>query len=791
MRRPCPPLTRAGINSGSGRNFGTADVKLSNYPWTSKAEPCLCPSNASQTPHSTPMQRAEGAESFMPGLSTRRFFAFGLAAAGAIPLASRLRSRSANAIERAVRPCPVAPVVPKTFRAFGDARIDNYDWLRDRKDPRVVAYLNAENAYAEARLEPIKPLVDELAVELKAREAQEDASVPTAHNGYIYERRFTQGAQYPYIVRRKDASGAQEETVLDVGALAAGHPQQYQLGSWRVSPDNTRVAFAVDFTGGRDFRIFVRTIATGETVDQGIDNASSDVVFGGDSDTLFYIRNEPTTLRSYQVWRHRLGTSPKDDVLIYEESDPTFDVSLGLSRSQKFILLNISEERTSEFRYLPANDPAGELTVIEPRRRGVIYEADHVGDQFFIRTNLNAPDFRLMSAPQATPTALHWREIVPEEPGHHLSYFKAFETFVAVDVEDENGTTIRVFGLPELREIPVPRPVAIGLASSSFPDDYEANLDPATNILRFHFSSPIEPQCVYDLDVTTGTQILRKQDPANRWCDRHRYGLDRLSATAPDGERVPITIVYRKDMRRSGGNPTLIFGYGAYGLSLHATFTRTAFSLIDRGFVYAMAHVRGGHEKGERWYDEGRMLNKRNTFTDFIAVTEALIATGYADPRSVFAQGGSAGGLLMGTIANLRPDLYAGIVAEVPFVDVVTTMSDVSVPLTTLEYDEWGNPAVRKEYDYMLSYSPYDNVAQKNYPPMFVTAGFYDSQVSYAEPAKWVAKLRASKTDSHDLLLKTEMTAGHDGHSGRLGSIAQSAEIMAWLIAHARDRRLS
>ena len=283
---------------------------------------------------------------------------------------------------------------------------------------------------------------------------------------------------------------------------------------------------------------------------------------------------------------------------------------------------------------------------------------------------------------------------------------------------------------------------------------------------------------------------MRKQDPASRWCDRHRYVLDQLSATAPDGERVPITIVYRKGMRHPGGNPTLIFGYGAYGVSQHATFTRSAFSLIDRGFVYAIAHVRGGHEKGERWYVEGRMFNKRNTFTDFIAVTETLIAKGYADSRAIFAQGGSAGGLLMGAIANLRPDLYAGIVAEVPFVDIVTTMSDASAPLTTLEYNEWGNPAIEAEYNYMLSYSPYDNVARKNYPPMFVTAGFYDSQVNYAEPAKWVAKLRASKTDIHDLVFKTDMTTGHNGRSGRLGSVDESAEIMGWLIAHARDGRL-
>jgi oligopeptidase B len=741
-------------------------------------------------PHSPPIRSGlgyGGQVNFMPGIPTRRRFTLGLAATGAVPLASRLLLTPA---ESAAPAAPIAPVVPKTFKEFGGVRIDNYDWLRDSKDPRVVAYLDAENAYADARLELIKPLVDELAAELKAREAQDDASVPEADNGYVYERRFSQGAQYPCIVRRKDAPEAEEEIVLDVGALAVGHPQQYQLGSWTVSPDNTRVAFAVDFTGGREFRIFVRTIASGETVDQGIDNANSDLVFAADSDTLFYVGNEPTTLRSYQVWRHRLGSNPKTDVLIYEESDPTFSVSINLSRSRKFVLLNLDEERTSEFRYLPADQSTGELKVIERRRRGVIYEIDHVGDQFLIRTNLDAPDFRLMSAPQATPEALQWREIVPQEPGHYLNHFEAFETFVAVDMEDESGTTIRVFSLPDLREIRVPRPTAIGVASSSFANDNEANLNSAAKVLRFHFSSPLQPRCVYDFDVTTGALTLRKQDPASRWFDRNRYALDRLSAIAPDGERVPITIVFRRDMRRPGGQPTLIVGYGAYGMSSRATFIRSAFSLIDRGFVYAIAHVRGGHEKGDRWYAEGRMLNKRNTFTDFIAVTETLIAKGYADSRAVFAQGGSAGGLLMGTIANLRPDLYAGIVAEVPFVDVVTTMSDASVPLTTLEYDEWGNPAIKGEYDYMLSYSPYDNVARKDYPAVFVTAGLYDSQVSYAEPAKWVARLRANKTDTHELLFKTDMTAGHDGHSGRLGSIEESAEIMGWLIAHVRDGRV-
>jgi oligopeptidase B len=730
----------------------------------------------------------------MHELHTRRLFTLALLAASGVPLAGRwpFAITPADAAETpAARAAPIAPVAPKAFVEFGGVRIDNYDWLRDRRDPQVVAYLDAENAYADARLKAIKPLVEELAAELKVRARPADVSVPTAFNGYMYERRFVQGAQYPLIVRRKDSPGtSQEEVVLDVGALAADRPYQYQLGSWAISPNNKCVAFTVDFKGDREFRVFVRTFSTGEVVDEGIANAASSLAFAGDSETLFYVRNEPTTVRSFQVWRRRIGSDSTSDVLVYEEKDPTFSVSLDLSKSRKFVFLNIDGEHTSEVRYLAVDQPSGNLKLIEPRRRGVIYEIDHAGDKFFIRTNLDAPDFRLMCAPEVSPEVAHWTELVAQSAGHYLSHLEAFETFVAVDIEDEGGTKIRAFSLPEVREISVPRPAALGVASSSFENDDEANLEPAATVLRFHFSGPLQPECIYDFDVTTGALSLRKQDPASSWFDREQYAVDRLYAIASDGESVPITIVYRKDLRRLTGNPALIVGYGAYGLSVHPTFTPSVFSLLDRGFIHAIAHVRGGREKGDRWYAEGRLLNKLNTFTDFISATETLVAQGYANPQVVFAQGDSAGGLLMGAIANLRPDLYAGIVAEAPFVDVITTMSDPSVPLTTLEYDEWGNPTIKREYDYMLSYSPYDNVARKNYPAMFVTAGFYDSQVSYAEPTKWVARLRASKTDIHDLLLRTDMDSGHDGRSGRGGSIAESAEIMAWLIAHARERIL-
>ena len=418
---------------------------------------------------------------------------------------------------------PVAPALRTTFAAFGRERIDEYDWLRDRSDPRVIAYLASENAYADARLKPIKPLVDELAAELKARSAHEDASVPALVNGYLYERRFGEGTQYPFIVRRRAVRGAEEEIVLDVGVLAARHPSNTSFGAWTVSPDNTRVAFTVDFSGDREFRIFVRAIAGGDIVDQGIESAASGIVFAADNRTLFYVRNEPQTLRSYQVWRHRIGSAAGNDVLVYEERDQTFSVSLDLSKSRKFILLDLDDERTREFRYLPVDQPTGEFRVIEPRRGGLVYEADHVGDKFFIRTNLDAPDFRLMSASETAPAAAHWREIVPQRVGRHLTHFEAFETFVAVDFEDESGTTVRVFNLPDVREIAVPRPAAIGVASTSFTNDSEANLDPAATVLRFRFSGMLQPQCIYDFDVTTGALTLRKQDAASRWFDGARY----------------------------------------------------------------------------------------------------------------------------------------------------------------------------------------------------------------------------------------------------------------------------
>jgi oligopeptidase B len=677
---------------------------------------------------------------------------------------------------------PVARVVPKVLVEHGHRRPDNYDWLRKRDDPKVIAYLKAENAYTNARLARIKPLISEIAAELKSRAIPAESSVPFLHQGFFYQSRFAEGAQYPVIVRRKSGSQAPEQVVLDVAALAAGH-KQYRLGNWQVSPDNARVAFAVDFQGDGVHRIFVRTIATGEIVDSGIRGADNDLVFSADGKLLFYVRLEPESLRAYQVWRHRLGAAAKTDVLVYEEKDPAFTVAVTLSKSRKFIFLDLEHEQTWEVRYLPVDRPLEPFRVIEPRRHGVRYFVDHVGDKFYIRTNLDAPDYRLMSAPEQTPGAAHWTQLIAEKPGTYRSSFEVFDHFIAIGEEHNAVRAVRVFRLSDLHEIAVPFSHAIGAVFAS-----NAASDPSSTMLRLRVATPLQPSTIYDFDMASGALTLRKQSPALKWFHPQDYALERIFATAPDGARVPVTLVYRKSLRKAGGNPTLVTVYGAYGSSNHPTFPDSWVSLIDRGFIYAIAHVRGGREYGQRWYDQGRVLHKRNTFTDFIAATQAVVAQGYADPKAVFAHGASAGGLVMGVVANMRPDLYAGLIADVPFVDVLTTMSHPSIPLTTLEYEEWGNPAVRAQYDYMRSYSPYDNVRAQAYPAMFVIAGYHDSSVSYAEPAKWVARLRATKTDNHELIFKINMGAGHQGGSGRLGTVDEEAQVMAWLLTQAAAR---
>jgi oligopeptidase B len=529
-------------------------------------------------------------------------------------------------------------------------------------------------------------------------------------------------------------------------------------------------------------RIFIRNIATGAVTDTGIKDAASDLVFSADSQWLFYIRVDPATVRSHQLWRHAIGKPGVPDQLLYEETDPTFDLQLARSKSGKFVLLNISQQQSSEVRYLRSDLPLEPLRILERRRTGVVYDADHIADTFYIRTNLDAPDFRVMRAPQDAPQAANWTELIGETPGRLLADIELFESFIALVEEANANQSIKVFRFSDRRLLPVPVPDSVGVMELTLAN---GNRNTAATMLRVRFSSPNHPEAIYDFDTQNEAMVLRKHSPAWTWFDPAIYTVERVSIAAADGESIPVTLTYRKDRRRAGGNPVLITGYGAYGSSESPGFTESWASLIDRGFVLAQAHVRGGQEKGVRWYDQGRMLNKPNSFNDFIAATEALIERGYADPRRVFARGGSAGGLLVAVAAERRPDLYAGVVAEVPFVDVVTTMSDPTIPLTTLEYQEWGNPAIKQQYETMMSYSPYDNVTAKALPPMLVTAAFNDSQVGFHEPAKWVARLRAARTDGNELLLLTNMSGGHTGAAGRFGANTVDATIMAWLVARA------
>ena len=675
---------------------------------------------------------------------------------------------------------PVAIIAPSVFTAHGHRRIDNYHWLRDKTDPAVISYLNAENEFASSRLAPLQPLIAELERELRERADHTDSSPLFADSRYIYRRRITQGAAFPLIVRHALQDTA-EQVVLDVARLAAGH-SHYELADYVISPDGNSVAYTADLSGRRVHQIFIRDISTGKVTETGIREAASDLAFSADSKWLFYVRVHPEAVRSYQLWRHRIGSNSSQDHLVYEEADATFELHLNRSKSGKYILLNSSQQQTSEVRYLPAAQPDAAPVVMEPRRHGVIYNADHVGETFYIRTNLHAPDFRLMRAPESTPRAENWTELIPQTPGRLISEFEVFNSFVALVEEADAIQSVRVlrFADQQMMSVPVPDSIGITEIASSIRG---LDQDTAATTLRVRFSGPLHPQANFDFNTLTGETTRHKRAMAETWFDASAYGVRRITATSADGESVPVTLTFRKDKQRPGGNPVLLTGYGAYGSSELPTFPGYWMSLIDRGFILAQAHVRGGQEKGWRWYQQGHMLAKQNSFDDFIAATEALIVQGYADPGRIFARGASAGGLLVAAAVNRRPDLYGGVVAEVPFVDVITTMSDPGIPLTTLEYEEWGNPAIKRQFDAMMSYSPYDNVTAQSYPPMLVTAALNDSQVGFHEPAKWVARLRATKTDNNELLFVTSMHSGHSGKPGRFGPDEQNARIMAWLIA--------
>ena len=654
---------------------------------------------------------------------------------------------------------PVAKVVPKTLAIHGHQREDNYHWLRERDNPEVMQYLEAENSYTDMMMKPTEPLQARLYEEIKSRIKQTDLSVPTRIDDYYYYTRTFEGKDYPVQCRKKGSLEAAEEVLLDVNVLAEGK-KYYRVAVLRVSPDHRLLAFSDDTEGDESYTLRFKDLTTGAMLPDAIANIDYSVEWANDNRTVFYATLDAAR-RAYKLHRHVLGEPVESDALLYHEMDETFTVNLHKTRSRKFLVLHLNSTLTTEVRVLSADAARDEFRVIEPRERKHEYHIEHHGDRFFVVTNDQARNFRLMETPTATPGRAHWKEVIPHREKVMLEGVEAFADYLLIEERDEGLPRMRIRRLADASdhvvEFPEPAYAVYAMGNKEFNTDQ----------LRFMYQSLITPRCVYDYHMNTKERTLRKQEEVLGGYDPARYVGERIFATASDGTRVPINLVYRKGLARDGKNPAFLTGYGSYGASMDAYFASDRVSLLDRGFVHASTSIRGGGELGRPWYEDGKLLKKKNTFTDFIACAEHLIAEKYTSADRLVIEGGSAGGLLMGAVANMRPDLFKAVIAYVPFVDVINTMLDPSIPLTTLEYDEWGNPNDKSYYDYMFSYSPYDNVAAKAYPHMLVRTGLNDPRVAYWEPAKWTARLRANKTDGNRLLLKTRMDSGHGGASGR------------------------
>ena len=676
---------------------------------------------------------------------------------------------------------PVARIEAHELEAHGEVRVDNYYWLRERDNPEVIAYLEAENAYTEAMTADTAELRKEIEAELAGRIKQDDTTVPFRERDYFYYQRWAEGGDYPVIYRKRGSLEADDELVLDLPKLAEGQTF-FQLGSWDFSENQQILAYTTDTTGRRIYTVSFVDLSTGERLSDEIAGAARSLAWAQDDRHLFYLRQDPVTLRNHQVFRHTLGSDPSGDTLVYEEGDETFGVSLRRSKSREYLFVGSYSTLSSEMRYLPTAQPEAELRVFEPRAAKHEYYIDHLGDHFYVRSNLDAKNFRVMRTPVAATERANWEEIVPHREDVLLWNIELFRDHLVL--------AERCKGLVEytVRRLSDGSAHRIDFGEPAYSAAKHSNLEIDSNQMRFTYQSLSTPRTVFDYDLDARTKQQRKQVEVLGGFSSDNYVSERLEATARDGTKVPISLVYRRaegaepDAALGEARPLLLYGYGSYGVTLDARFSSDRLSLLDRGFAFAIAHIRGGADLGFAWYEDGKLLNKRNTFTDFIDCAEFLISAGYADPKRLFAAGGSAGGLLMGAVVNMRPELFAGVLAAVPFVDVVTTMLDTSIPLTTGEFDEWGDPRKREYYDYMLSYSPYDNVTAQAYPAMLVTTGLHDSQVQYWEPAKWVAKLRATKTDSNPLLLRTNMDAGHGGASGRLSALEEQAFAWAFLL---------
>jgi oligopeptidase B len=679
-----------------------------------------------------------------------------------------------HAADDAPKP-PVAKVVHHRLELHGHTRIDNYYWLKDRDNPDVLRYLEAENEYTSALMAHTQNLQETLFKEFKTRIKQTDLSVPYRRDGYFYYTRTEEGKNYPIYCRKKGSLEAPEEILLDANRVAEGH-KFCSVAGLQVSPGQDLLAYAVDTVGRRFYNIAFKNLRTGEPLPDALPNVTPNLTWAEDGKTLFYTRQDPKTLRSHRIYRHILGTDPSQDALVYEEQDETFRCFVFKTKSKKFIMIGSSQTLSTEYRFLDASRPQDAFQVFLPRRRDHEYHLDHYQDHFYIRTNHQAKNFRLLKTPVAQTAQQHWTEVIPHRDDVLLEDIEIFKDHL-VAAERKNG-------LIQLRILPWTGSgehyIDFGEpAYAAFPT---ANFEFDTPVVRYSYSSMTTPPSVYDYDMVKREKKLLKREEVLGGFDSARYQTERIYAPARDGRRIPVSLVYRKPFPKNGTSPLLLYGYGSYGASMNAGFDPFRISLLDRGFVYAVAHIRGGQEMGRQWYEDGKLLKKKNTFTDFIDSAEHLVRERYGDPKRLLAWGGSAGGLLMGAVVTMRPELFAGVIAEVPFVDVVTTMLDDSIPLTTNEFDEWGDPKDKKYYDYILSYSPYDQTRPARYPHLLVTTGLHDSQVQFWEPAKWVARLRAVKKDHHRLLLKTEMKAGHGGLTSRDDRYRERAFRYAFLL---------
>ncbi len=672
---------------------------------------------------------------------------------------------------------PKAKVIPKSLEKHKDIRIDNYFWMNERENPEVIDYLNQENTYYNSMTAHTKDFQKDLFEEMKGRIKEDDQSVPYLYNGYYYITRFEIGQDYPIYSRKKGSLSANEEILFNCNDLAKGH-SFFQLGGLSVSPDNKFATFGVDTVGRRIYTIQIKNLETGEILSDKIENVTGGSVWANDNKTIFYTRQDKVTLRADKIFRHKLGTNSADDVLVFDEKDDTFNVSVSKEKSKKYIVIGSGSTLTTEYRILNSDNPDGEFTVFQPRVRGLEYSISHFGDSFYVLTNKDkATNFKLMKTPENATSKENWKDLIPHRKEVLIEDIEIFRNYLVVEERSNGLNHIRIMPWSGAGEYYLP------FGSETYNAYTTTNVDFDTDVLRYSYQSLATPSSVIDFNMTTKEKEIKKeQQVLGGKFDKNNYIEERIWATATDGTKVPISMVYRKELKKDGKNPLLLYAYGSYGITMDTYFSSTRLSILDRGFVFAIAHIRGGEDLGRQWYEDGKLLKKKNTFTDFIDCSKHVIKEKYTSPEHLYAEGGSAGGLLMGAVVNMAPELYNGVIAQVPFVDVITTMLDDSIPLTTGEYDEWGNPNVKKYYDYMLSYSPYDNVTAQKYPNMYVSTGLHDSQVQYWEPAKWVAKLRTKKTGDTVLFLNTNMDAGHGGASGRFEALKELAKEYSFLL---------